>query len=337
MRINQLQTLCWAGNVLVLAGMAWVGYHFVGAVQKQRERVEHDWPGSDAPPPDLAAPWPPGAAAFVHVWKTPIDGPVPPPPAPPVPPEKRKEDPWGDFKATLKFQSVLEFASTPSATTITLEHAAKTNAYRPGAFIAPDWQVVGYRERPAEGDNSAAHVVTFRYLKDKSTHEFVVDQPVPEAIKNGPVKWGPAFLDPISEGLVSLTKLERQVYNVVGDDAFHIPHEEMWWWRSFGDQGFEAAGATAQPGNDTVAAGVLFTRDLHAHPTLRLDRGVLAGDLVVAVNGKPVREPAEVLRYFQGLVEDVRAFALTVRKDGQERTVRFVLDPGPAELQQDDS
>ena len=80
MRINQIQNLCWLGNVLVFAGMAFVGFQFYDAFKIRRQVAKYTWPDdANARAPDVGK-WPPAINRFTHVWKTPVNGKVPPPP-----------------------------------------------------------------------------------------------------------------------------------------------------------------------------------------------------------------------------------------------------------------
>ena len=47
MRISQIKTLCWATNVLVLAGAAYVGVHFWETYKGRSVRAEVNWPEED--------------------------------------------------------------------------------------------------------------------------------------------------------------------------------------------------------------------------------------------------------------------------------------------------
>src|SRR5678810_917179 len=99
MRVSQIQNLTWAGNVLVLGCVVWVGLQF-WRVKNAKPPAEEAW--KKAKTDDLGKQrWPGERTAFNDIHVTPINGKVPPPPevAKPV----VQVDPTTEFKAKLKY------------------------------------------------------------------------------------------------------------------------------------------------------------------------------------------------------------------------------------------
>src|SRR5688572_5253695 len=102
MRVSQIQNLTWAGNLLVLGALVWVGLKFWQAKKvSQKPAKEPVWEKTKGVDPNMNR-WPPELAAFSHIWGTPINGKVPPPPAPPKV-EEKKLDRVAEFKQGFKF------------------------------------------------------------------------------------------------------------------------------------------------------------------------------------------------------------------------------------------
>src|SRR5262245_55164788 len=139
MRVSQIQNLTWAGNVLVLAGLVWVGMQFWEA-RKQKSVKEWKW---DTQKASAEGPrWPGELSTFAHIWQTPISGKVPPPPKPPET-QVIKVDKVQEFKGKLKYYGGWEFPGQPELSTARVNFEGKDWSISPGSKLG-GFQLVGF-------------------------------------------------------------------------------------------------------------------------------------------------------------------------------------------------
>src|SRR5262245_23690246 len=128
MRVSQIQNLTWAGNVLVLGGVVWVGLQF-WQVKNAKAAADPAW--AKAHTDDVGKQrWPGDRAAFNHIHATPIGGKVPPPP------ETKKEvikvDRATEFKGKLKYLSGVQFPNSPEISLARVGFEGKELWIQPG-------------------------------------------------------------------------------------------------------------------------------------------------------------------------------------------------------------
>src|SRR5688572_26944324 len=124
MRVSQIQNLTWAGNLLVLGGLVWVGMKFweVNKLSKKTP-VELVWKTEKVSDVGKQR-WPGDIAAFAHIWKTEVNGKVPPPPPPPET-KVAKVDKVAEFKGKVKYSGGWEFTKEPDRSTATITFDGK--------------------------------------------------------------------------------------------------------------------------------------------------------------------------------------------------------------------
>jgi hypothetical protein len=327
MRIDQLQNLTRFANVLLLGGMVYVGYLFYGAQTSRADVRTAEWP-EDVKVRSTVSAWPPAMPQFVHIYKTPVNGLVPPPVVVKETVKGPPPDPWAEFKKQIVYKSAWIWPD-PFSTMVQFEYPrGQEVTFRLGEKIGPDWQFVGFATVPRTNIMEAEKLeLCFRYLRDDTVYTDVVSGAKPELADGLLAPAAPKYLDPIADNTVSESKLPVQAYFSKERSSWIVPRFEVAWWRAFGPKAFAAAKVEFQSGNETVRAGVLFSDSINAHPTLTGKRGISIGDLVVSVNGEPVTSVEHLLRHFQGRAPGAETFTLTIVNSGQERSETYVLEP----------
>jgi serine protease Do len=101
------------------------------------------------------------------------------------------------------------------------------------------------------------------------------------------------------------------------------PGGEMRVWRGRGRLGVSVQPVTEQLATYFgVKEGVLITQVTEASAAAKA--GLKAGDVITAVNGKPVKDPGDIIEHLQG-VEDGKAVPIVISRDKNVQTVPVTL------------
>ena len=316
MRIDQIITLVWAGNVALLGGSGYVGWRFYEAKKAQsRPAAEDEWPetAEGGLPPTR---WPGAIAGFEHLWKTPLSGLVPPPPEPKAGPKVEKIDMAQAFKNRVKIQSGAE-ASSPAFTMVTVTVDGQSQVLRPGNRI-DDWKLVRFWIERAPDTASTGYAEFENPQYEKRT--LVLKQDIAdgkEASTPGAAPLIKEFGGPLTEGDVNEFLIETQAYFDPVSKAWVVPYDEYKWWAVWGTKDvIEETRFVPRPEGLEVA-----TRP----PSASLDgsRGVEQGDVITTINGHPVKTLDDVFAYLRGDGQNETRFVVEIQRDGAKRTIVY--------------
>jgi hypothetical protein len=322
MRVSQIQNLTWAGNVLLLAGLAWVGVQFWDA-RKQKAAKEWKW---DTQKASTDGPrWPGDVAAFTHIWQTPINGKVP------LPPVKQSEvvvkvDKVQEFKGKLKYYGGWDFIGQPESSIVRISFDGKDLSVSPGATIG-GFQLVQFS---LDDTKKTAKLV---FINPDSGDPFTIEQqqsaaPPLTGPGNTPTKPGRES-DLVKEGIVTENgPLPRNAWTDPASGEIKIPEEECVWLEHWGEKNVWANLET-KPDVDAqgVSHGVKFTK-IPEVPPLKPTHGIGAGDIVRSINGVPVTSKEDILNYLRGDGRGQKKYEVVIETNGKTRTVIYKVCRG---------
>jgi len=324
MRVSQIQNLTWAGNLLVLGGLVWVGMKFweVNKLGKQKP-VELVW--QKAKTDDVGKQrWPGDLAAFAHIWKTEVNGKVPPPP-PPVNKDPPKPDKIAEFKGKLKYVGGWEFTQEPDRSTARINFDGKDMSISPGNSVG-GFQLRSFTFNRSDPD-PLKWTVRLVFVSPEGV-DVVVDQAqstMPSIVDRNapPIKKG--YGGPVAEGRVTVDHVECKGY-LRDDGAWQIPDDEVAWLEAFGEEKVWSKLAT-QPavGKDGVARGLRLMSFPEAGTPLAPSHGIGQGDVVTAINGVPVASKEDIMNYLRGAGRGLTKYVVDVEKDGAKRQVVYIV------------
>jgi hypothetical protein len=318
MRVSQIQNLTWAGNVLLLGGLVWVGFQFWEA-RKQKTAKEWKWESqkvsTDGPR------WPGDLAAFTHIWQTPINGKVPPPPVKPSE-VVAKVDKVQEFKNKLKYYGGMEFPGQPELSTARVNFEGKDWSICPGGTLG-GFQLVEFTLDDAK---KLARLV----FRDPATgSNFTVEQPpslVPPISDPNVPLFKKRFGNAVQEGAVPENgPLDATAFPDPKTGEIVIPEEEQAWLELYGQKNIWA-NLDTKPDVDAqgVSHGVKIMKSPEVAPlTPTHDVGV--GDVVRSINGVPMTSKEDILNYLRGAGKGQTLYKVEIENAGKVRTVVYRL------------
>ncbi len=323
MRISQLKTLCWVGNLVVLAGVTWTVLQFVDAYQARAQKIEASWPGEDKPVRGIERSWPGDVASFRHIWETPVDGEVPKPDkGPEVVVDKRTEA--EKFKQGTFFRGGIINDDTVHSI-LRIERGGKIQYVLVGEIIE-NWQLVGVTAK-VEG----AAVATFQHV-DRSVTDLVL---LEEELLEMPFKDGDMpfrrVLDDDPDSPVGPDpergKLTRQAYIADREhpNDWTVPPEEWRWWQRWGQsEVFEKASFATKKDADGKPVGLEIRSSLGAGTPVARGRGLFKGDVIKSINGTSVTSEEDAARYLREEGKGLDRYEVVVEDaTGQTRTMTY--------------
>jgi len=323
MRISQLKTLCWVGNLVVLAGVGWTVLQFVDAYQARAQKLEVVWPGEDKPVRGIERSWPGDLGAFSHIWETPVDGEVPKPDTgPAVVVDKRTEA--EKFKQGTFFRGGIIHDDTVQSI-VRIERGGKI-LYALVGEIIDNWQLIG-----VTGSVEGAAVATFQHVDPSVTDLVLLEEELIEMpFKDGDMPFQRVVDDdpdspvgPDPERKV----LKRQAY--VADRAkpndWTVPPEEWHWWRRWGaSEVFEKASFATKKDADGHAVGLEVRSSLGAGTPVARGRGIHKGDVIKSINGTPITSEEDAARYLREEGKGLDRYEVEVEDaTGKTRTMTY--------------
>jgi len=321
MRVSQVQNLTWAGNVLVLAGLAWVGVQFWNANKiRQKALPEFKWDMQKAT--NEGPRWPGDVGAFAHIWQTPINGKVPPPPPPPNT-VVVKVDKVAEFKAKLKYLGGWEFPEQPEQSVARVNFDGKDASIRPGGSIG-GFQLIAF----GLDDKKKTATMTFRSIETGEA-PFTVEQPQSQAAplsdsQNPPFK--PSFGPGIAPLASPTAPLTQQGYQHPKTGDWIIPEEEQQWMTQYGeDVLLKNLGTKPDVDAQGVSHGLRITSLPEAGTPLAPNHGVGLGDVVRSINGEPVASKEDIVTYLRGKGKGLEKYVVVIDTNGKEHTVVYVV------------
>jgi hypothetical protein len=342
MRVSQIQNLTWAGNVLVLGGVVWVGLQF-WQVKNAKPAAEPAW--AKAKTEDVGKQrWPGEVSAFEVIYKTPISGKVPPPPqatAPVVKPDRTTE-----FKNKLKYVTGVEFPNTPERS------LARVNFDSKDVWISPGDDLGGFRliefrlvavKAPAGPDGKPvpqeyARIAHMVFLNPDGGDPLVIDQPDPQSkqlLAAGNVPWEPESETPdIKRFRTAEAGPLKQAFRETGGDWI-ITEDEQLWIEVWGEKDL-LPNLAMQPRTDADGnpQGVRITGLPEAKTPLAPSHGIYTEDVVRSINGVAVNSKEEILDYLRGQGKGLSRYEVVVESNGATRTVVYRV-PRPVKASRD--
>lgn len=329
MRVSQVQTLVWVGNVLLLAATGWVGYEFWQAKKAQSQLPPIEWPIADKA--TATGPrWPGDLAKFEHIWKTPLNGLVPPPPKTDKPEERPKLDPVNEFKKKVKVLAAWVGEPAADATIVNIEWGGKPLSIGLGYVIDDNvegksfrWQLQKVTARKSDG-GGVLQFVSAQVEKDGG--RVVVEQPVTPSgtLATDPKPFKPVFEKGIDPESVSSTVLVEQAFRDPDTGAWTVPVAETDWWQVHGEG---LVLNTLKTQDVTAPDGRKLGVKLMSHPgegtVVGTDRGMSKGDIIKSINGVAVGSMGDVMLYLRGEGRDLPKYVVVVERDGAERTLTY--------------
>lgn len=330
MRVSQIQNLTWAGNVLVLAGLVWVGFQFWQA-KKLKPASEWKWQAGKTEPLDGPGKrWPGDISSFVDIWKTPLNGKFPPPPKPPDAPVV-KLDRIAEFKSKFSYKGGgMLFPSNPALSTVRVSYEGKEMTISPGMDVAGTSiqlsQYVLVAPDPKKAELVAKLVFvdfadgskTFEILQPASGKETLVG-PGPAPWEKG---WGPA----LGEGaeVTERGPLTRRAFQDPATGDWIIPPEERTWLERFGEKDvWSRLGTKLDTDAQGVSRGLRITTLPEERTPLAPTHGIYLNDVIRSINGVPVASKEDVLNYLRGDGKGLERYEVVIDGNGRERTVVY--------------
>jgi hypothetical protein len=343
MRVSQIQNLTWAGNVLVLGCVVWVGLQF-WRVKNQKPPVEDPW--KKAKTDDVGKQrWPGERSAFDDIHKTPINGKPPPPPAPPAPPVKI--DRTTEFKGKLKYLSGVQFPSSPEMSLARVTYDGKEMWIQPGddvgGFRLIEFNLVPVKQpaaapgKPSLKDESKLARMVFR--NPDAADPLVIEQPDPQSkplleAGKGLVET-PAETEGIKRGRCPKSgPLRNTGFQETGGDWI-ITDDEQLWIELYGDE-LLLPNLGMKPETDSAGnpRGVRITALPESKTPLAPSHGLFMGDVIRSINGVAVSSKEEIVEYLRGPGKGLPKYKLVVELNGAERTVVYRV-PRPVRASQE--
>lgn len=323
MRVSQIQNLTWAGNVLVLGGLVWVGLQFWSINKQNKQKAaEPVWLKAKTADDVGKSRWPGDLAAFKHIWETEVGGKVKPPPPPPNT-VVVKVDKVAEFKAKLKYVGGWEFTKEPERSTARVTFDSKDMT------ISPGYSVGGYQltQFTFKNDDADPKKRTARLVfRNPEGADIVIEQspstgqPLLDAA-GGPIQ--KAFTDPFKEGRITEKSIEQQAFQNA-DGEWVIPDQEQLWIEKFGEADIWSKLATkADVDKDGVPRGLRIMSFPETGTALAPSHGIGQGDIIRSINGVAVTSKEEILNYLRGDGRGLEKYDVVVETDGAKRTVVY--------------
>ncbi len=326
MRISQIKTLCWAGNALVLAGAGYVGLHFWETLQARDQFAEVSWP-EETDGPALRTRWPGEITAFRDIWKTPVNGVVPKPPetvSGPAPKADRKRD----FLASHQCTTVMFVLGNPGASVayIKVPGAESDMTMRTGEDVA-GFTLIGFETSPDTG----APVLVFTHPEVEGLVRMERSaQPRPPLFDPPPFQV--VTQNDLVQPRVVREGIPRRAYQDLLSDpsglTWVVPEEETAWWGEFGEEDvFSKLVVNAVTNADGTPRGIRLMSQPGQGTPVGTGRGLNQGDIIISVNGVPVRGKEDIVAYLRGDGRRLTRYAVVVESEtGLERTVVYNVE-----------
>jgi len=327
MRISQIKTLCWATNVLVLSGAAYVGLHFAETYKARSTRAEVEWP-EEGGAATIDKRWPGAVTGFKAIWDTPVNGLVPKPPAPVKRPEVERD--LGKIFLS-KYTYVTSIDALPeldeSVAYVNVPGGGDPAVLRTGESIE-GFTLIGFESSDIRGEDA----LVFTNPK--------VEGLVRMKRAEGPLP--PVVVPPLVQELVAnnelaqrelvLTKIPRRAYQDVLADAsgltWRVPVEERRWWSEFGET--EVLGklvVNVVTDAEGKPRGIKLMSSPAAGTGASDGRGLKQGDTIKSVNGVPIHAKEDIVRYVRGDGRGLTRFEVVVENEtGVERTIIYEFE-----------
>lgn len=327
MRVSQIQNLTWAGNVLVLAGLVWVGFQFWQA-KKMKPAGEWKWQAGKTEALDAPGKrWPGEITAFEAIWKTPLNGKFPPPPKAPEAPVV-KLDRVAEFKSKFAYKGGgMLFPSNPSLSTVRVSYEGKEMTLSPGMDLAgfqlSQYVLVAPDPRKAE----LVAKLVFLSLDDGKSFEIVQPSSGKETVVGpGGAPWERGWGPAIGEGgeVTEKGALARRAFQDPSTGDWIIPSEERSWIEQFGEKNLWSRLGT-KPDADAQGnpRGLRITTLPEEKTPLAPTHGISVGDVIRSINGVPMTSKEDVLSYLRGDGKSLERYEVVIDTNGRERTVVY--------------
>ena len=323
MRIHQLQNLCWAGNVVVFVGMGLVGHQFYGSFRSEGDKPDIEWPEKAVAPP--VAKWPPGADQFTHVWKTWVNGEVPPPPKPP---EKIdvKPDVKALFRRDFEHLAGFEYLTNPARSSIRCLYPKgekKEVTVKQGEMLG-DWRFIAFHKVKGDGDKVRDKDVLVFWHPGEDQIVRMEYKVTEDKLVRGLLAEPTAYPgDPVTSEIVTEDKIPAQAHRDPITKDWIVPVDEVTWWSYFGKKALDAAKLQSVTLPDGTP-GLQFGAALGTATALVGSRGIKAADVLLSVNGVPMGSAEALLAYFQGPGKDATRLDVVIKR-GEELVSDFYL------------
>jgi hypothetical protein len=313
MRVDQVITLVWVGNVALLGATGWVGWKFWEQKKARTQAPVVTWPTAEAKDP-VAQKWPGPIRDFEHLWKTHLSGPVPPPPSPVAEVKRAPDDIRTIFKNRVSIVGGFTH-SDPEASAIQLSDAQAAGGsrwMRTGESI-DEWVLVGI----ATDEKGFIHG-RFQHPADP-LGVFDIASTKPQVAQVGeegkPKPFQPTFDNTFATPWeVDPNNVPRQAYFDEKTNEWQVPFEEQVWWSKYGNEEIlNKTTLVARPEGLEIASQP-------PRAALRDTRGITKGDILVSINDVPIRSEADLQAFFRGTGRSARRYVVVIQRDGKLRT-----------------
>jgi hypothetical protein len=326
MRVNQIQNLTWAANVLLLGGLAWVGMSF-WRVKTTKPSIDLAWPKAGKTD-EIRPRWPGEIAGFAHISTTPISGAVPPPPEKTAAPVKL--DRTTEFTSKLKYLGGFEFLTHPELTIVRLSYDGKEMSVNPGQEIGTTgFQLQGVvvkREKDAKGEVQVTHVLTFKNPDTGATFPIPFAQAPGAPLTDERIA---KFERVLGDGLERAVpkenaKLAATPFTDPASGDVIIPEESQDWIRAHGEKSLLGTlGTETAVDKEGRPKGLRVKSAPGQNTPLGVSSGVYPEDVLLSINGVPVTSKEEVLLYLRGDGKGLDKYVVVLDRAGQEKTVVY--------------
>ena len=311
MRVDQVITIVWAGNIALLGGTGWVGWKFWEQKKLGSKAPVVAWPESAGKDVPLQG-WPGPITGFKPIWDTQVNGLVPPPPPPPDTGPKTPVDIGEIFRRRISILSAMQ-GSDPASTYLKISDSGTEKMIGLGQRI-DEWKLIGVA---IDREKAAVRALFSNPNYEKSP--LAIDQEVPPW--KDPTKGGgfvaPPGEPPFSRDRVRRDYVDTQAYQDPATGEWNVPAEEMFWWSEWGTEEILAKTKfVARPEGLEVAS---------QPPRAALDsmRGVVQGDVIVSINDVPVKTLDELLAYLRGPGSNKTRYAVVIETNGARHTTVY--------------
>ena len=325
MRVSQIQNLTWIGNVAVLAGLVWVGLQFWD-VRKAKASPELAWPKAKMENDPGKSRWPGDIKDFEQIWKTPINGKVPPPPEKPNT-APVKVDRVAEFKGKIKNVTGFEFPTQPEKSTARLNYEGKDVSISPGSSLG-DFQLIQFSfvttAKPGADPVTMARLVFTDPENGKPvTVEQIPQQGTPLMDRNV-VPFKPTMGNGVSPGRIDETHIGQKAWCDPDTGDYVIPEDEQVWVEVWGEKNVWSKLAT-KPDADAEGKshGQRIMSPLEAGTPLAASHGIGQGDIIRSINSVPMTSKEDVANYLRGDGKGLDKYNVVVETDGKQRTVVY--------------
>lgn len=312
MRVDQVITLVWAGNIALLGGTGWVGWRFWEQKKASREIAQATWPESAEALPPMDR-WPGAMEAFQPVWKTPLDGLVPPPPKAADAAKPVVETIEQRFRNRIKIVNAV-VASNPVATILKIQDGGQDSVIALGQII-DNWQLL-----TVDIDKKESKVRAGFANPNYEKGILYIDQVI-ETWKDpatpGATPLVKEFGGPVAAGEAVMRPDDPQAFLNPATGEWDVPERETTWWEVNGtSEILEKTKFVSRPQGLEVAS-------LPPRGPLSNTRGVTAGDIIVSINDVAVKSLDEVFAYFRGEGRTQTRFVVVIERDGARKTQTY--------------